>query len=100
MIKICKMCEKEFERTDKNRAYCSVECKRQYKNFKRKNIGKHSNCLYCNTELLNKDSRSKFCNQDCYLKHLKNKPKLSKKCQICNNKVHSKNSKYCSIHSY
>jgi hypothetical protein len=57
MIKICSICQKEFEAKRGNQKYCLICKTLQYK----------INCKYCNNEFLSHNQNTQFCSKKCII---------------------------------
>lgn len=57
---ICKHCGKTFHHTNKNKSYCSDECKKADR--------KHLICPICGKEFIQKAPAQKYCSEECHIK--------------------------------
>lgn len=65
MIKICPICESEFESKDKRQKYCSKKCKYKAKVNKEKENRLYSKkCKYCGKVFIG-NKKTKYCSDDC-----------------------------------
>ena len=97
LIKVCEFCGKEFQ-TQNRIKYCSIECKRKYRQEHAKIFTKE--CIFCGKEYEVTHNYSKYCSDEC---KKKNKQKqdtviLIKRCKFCDNEYEKTRtgSKYCS----
>lgn len=57
---VCKRCGKVFHHVNKNKVYCSDECKKAAK--------KHLICPICGKEFIQKAYAQKYCSEECHIK--------------------------------
>ena len=57
---VCKHCGKTFHHVNKNKVYCSDECKKAAK--------KHLICPICGKEFIQKAYAQKYCSEECHIK--------------------------------
>jgi G:T-mismatch repair DNA endonuclease (very short patch repair protein) len=97
---ICKYCQKEFEWENRQKKYCSKECR----NLGKKNIPLKEYrriCPVCDKEFIANNARSIFCSESCKQKDWKSKNirEYSHICLYCNKEFISgvKKTKFCSL---
>lgn len=68
MIKICEMCDEEFEAERDARKFCSRRCSASYNNIGVRRNGearKHDSCITCGGSLAGTKSVTKYCSKTC-----------------------------------
>lgn len=106
MIKVCKLCGKEYTTRHSIQKYCSRTCaskafSKKYKGINSKTIkSKTYICKHCGKEFMPKQSnRATYCSRQCSYedKKAKAKAKINPKCIVCGKEFKGRtDAKYCS----